>query len=330
MDQLPLATTGRSTSRLGFGCSTLMGRMNRRESLAVLDAAWDAGIRHFDVAPLYGWGAAESCVGEFLRRHYNQATVTTKYGVLPPPRQSWTGLARKLARPVIRAIPGLKQRVARVATAALGTSRKATISAQELRASLEHSRVALQMDRIDLLLLHDVDADHLADPVLLDAMRESVAAGLIGDFGVSHDLAEIPKLYAERREYCHVMQFEWSARQAIPQYSGSFRIHHRSLANNFAVLRDLLAQRTDLRVAWSDQLGCDLGSPQVLSALMLKAALTLNPDSVILVSSKNPLHISANARVGEDPKLEAPARQFYELVQHDLISLDQEITPPMN
>lgn len=324
MEHLLLAVTGRTTTRLGFGCSTLMGRMNRKESLAVLDAAWDAGIRHFDVAPLYGWGAAESCVGEFLRRHGGQATVTTKYGILPPPRLSLIGMARQLARPLMRAVPGMKQRLARAAKITLGGSWKASLSAQDARASLERSRVALQTARIDLWLLHDVDADHLTDPAVLDAVRDAVATGFIGDFGVSHDLAEIPKLYQERPEYCHVLQFEWSVRQPIPQYPCSFRIHHRSLAHNFLALHDRLVQRADLRRAWSDELGRDLTSPQVLSGLMLKAALVLNPGSIILVSSKNPAHISANVRTAEDAALEAPARRFYELVQRDL---HQEAVP---
>lgn len=327
MDQILLAATGRTTTRLGFGCSTLMGQMNRRESLAVLEAAWDAGIRHFDVAPLYGLGAAENCLGEFLRRHSGQASVTTKYGILPPPRTSWIGAARRLARPVIRAVPGIKQRLLRAATAGLGGSRKAPLSAQEVRASLERSRQALQTDRIDLWLLHDVSAGDLTDPALLEAMREAVASGLIGDFGVSHDVPEIPKLYQEKREYCHVLQFEWSVRQPIPQYPASFRIHHRSLAHNFLALREWLVQRADLRSAWSSELGCDLASPAVLSGLMLKAALVLNPGSVILVSSKNPAHIAANVRAAEDAALEAPARRLYELVQRDRSPLDQRAAP---
>jgi D-threo-aldose 1-dehydrogenase len=51
---IDLATTGRKTTRLGYGCSSLMGAMGRKESLAMLECAFDAGVRHFDVAPMYG------------------------------------------------------------------------------------------------------------------------------------------------------------------------------------------------------------------------------------------------------------------------------------
>ena len=60
---------GRTTTRLGYGCSSLMGALGQKESLALLEAAYDAGVRHFDVAPLYGFGQAEGCLGEFLARH---------------------------------------------------------------------------------------------------------------------------------------------------------------------------------------------------------------------------------------------------------------------
>ena len=50
MDVLTLPGTSLSVSRLGFGCSQLMARMNRRQSVRLLQAAFDAGVTHFDVA----------------------------------------------------------------------------------------------------------------------------------------------------------------------------------------------------------------------------------------------------------------------------------------
>ncbi len=50
---------------------------------------------------------------------------------------------------------------------------------------------------------------------------------------------------------------------------------------------------------------------------MLKAALVLNPSSIILVSSKNHRHIHSNARIVADSTLEAPARELYHLIQSE-------------
>ena len=51
METLTLGSTGRVTTRLGFGGSSIMGVLNRAQSLAMLESAFDAGIRHFDTAP---------------------------------------------------------------------------------------------------------------------------------------------------------------------------------------------------------------------------------------------------------------------------------------
>ncbi|HBO81473.1 MAG TPA: aldo/keto reductase, partial [Cupriavidus sp.] len=58
MEIIPFANTGRQTTRLGFGGSGIMGALDRRQSLSMLRAAYDAGVRHFDTAPMYGYGEA--------------------------------------------------------------------------------------------------------------------------------------------------------------------------------------------------------------------------------------------------------------------------------
>src|ERR1700729_2804558 len=118
MEQIKLGTSGRLTTRLGFGCGSIMGAMSRRDSLKLLEAPFDAGIRHFDVAPRYGYGEAESCLGEFLQHHRDQITVTTKYGTLPPKRSALISVGRRVAVPVINRLPGVKHRLARAANAA--------------------------------------------------------------------------------------------------------------------------------------------------------------------------------------------------------------------
>ena len=58
-----LGNGGLSFTELGFGAAPL-GNLYRAipdsEARATLDAAWDAGIRVFDTAPLYGLGLSET------------------------------------------------------------------------------------------------------------------------------------------------------------------------------------------------------------------------------------------------------------------------------
>ncbi len=63
--------------------------------------------------------------------------------------------------------------------------------------------------------------------------------------------------------------------------------------------------------------GANLDDAGVLAQLMLKAALVMNSESVILFSSKDPRHIQANVRVAGDEELVAPALRLYELVQSE-------------
>src|ERR1035437_1125675 len=128
MERIELGTTGRTTTRLGFGCSSLMGAMGRKQSLAILESAFDAGIRHFDVAPMYGFGQAESCLGEFLSRHRADVTVTTKYGIPPAKHQGLISVARSIARPLVKALPGLKRGLSSVAGKAAQPAEKASFT----------------------------------------------------------------------------------------------------------------------------------------------------------------------------------------------------------
>lgn len=67
-------------TRLGFGCAHLPGRVTRRDALAVLETAFEAGIRHFDVALMYGDGQAEGIVGALARGRHNAALLSSTSG----------------------------------------------------------------------------------------------------------------------------------------------------------------------------------------------------------------------------------------------------------
>lgn len=328
MEQIVLGDTGRLTTRLGFGCSSLMGASSRRASLAILESAYDAGIRHFDVAPMYGYGEAESCLGEFLQRHRDQVTVTTKYGIPPAKKSSLISVGRRIAGPIVKSFPGLKQRLASAANAATHNSERATFTPSEALASLERSLTALRTDRIDLWLLHEASAADLQDDALLDMLEDEVKKGTIGAFGIGSEAANIPALIAEHPGYCRTLQYEWSvldpsidssigpANEATP-LSGRkrFRIHHRALTTNFRAVCSALTQDKQLCQHWSASTYADLSNPKDLARLMLKASLVMNPNSVVLFSSKNSQHIQTNVQVAGDKSLDDPARQLYELVQ---------------
>ncbi len=320
MEQIVLGDTGRLTTRLGFGCSSLMGATTRRASLAILESAYDAGIRHFDVAPMYGYGEAEGCLGEFLQRHRDQVTITTKYGIPPAKKSSLISVGRRIAGPIIKSFPGLKHRLASTANAITHNPEMATFTSSQAKASLQRSLAALRTDHIDLWLLHEASAADLQDDALLDLLEEEVKKTTIGTFGIGSTASKIPALLAERPEYCRTMQYEWSvldpiieAKPLSPQKQ--FRIHHRALTTNFRTLYQTLTHNQPLCQRWSASTNVDLSNSRDLARLMLKASLVMNPESVILFSSKDPRHIHSNVEIAGDPSLDEPARKLYQLVQ---------------
>ena len=315
METIQLGPTKRTTTRLGFGCSSLMGALSRRASLHLLHSAYDAGLRHFDVAPMYGYGEAEPCLGELLAKHRAGVTVTTKYGIAPPKNKSVLRMGRAIAGPLIRQFPAVKKRLASVAQSAAQPAPKATFTAEQAKASLEASLTALRTDHIDIWLLHEATADDLTDDRLLRLLEDSVAEGKIGAFGVGSDGSRIEELLTRRPEYCSVLQYEWSVFDRSIPPGPPFRIHHRALTTRFTSLHAELIANPELCRRWSHHTQTDLADRINLAKLMLKASLIMNPHSVILFSSKDPRRIQANVSVASDVVLEQPALRLYELVQ---------------
>jgi aryl-alcohol dehydrogenase-like predicted oxidoreductase len=315
MEHIRLASSGRETTRLGFGCSVLMAGISRRQSLLLLDAAYDAGIRHFDVAPLYGYGEAENCLGDLLALHPD-ITVTTKFGIDPPTRGGLLRTARRAVSPLLQRVPALK-RVARSAGAAAARPSKSRFTAGEARASLERSLRNLRATHVDLLLLHEPESTELTDVTLLDFLNNVLAQKIIGNFGVGSDSAKLSALLRDRPGYCRVVQHDWSILDPIEPHTIAFHIHHCALAEHLHTVHDALTRDKPRLLRWSEATRRDLARREVLAALMLKAALVLHPNTILLVSSKNPVHIRENVRVADDASLEEPARRLHQLVQRE-------------
>ena len=124
--------------RLGLGTAPLGGlyeAVDEETAHAVVDRAWELGVRTFDTAPYYGSGLAERRLGTALRdRPRDELIVSTKVGrLLRPGPSAWQGA------PALEAYFDFSYDAA-------------------LR-SLEESLDRLGLDRVDVALVHDPD-DH--------------------------------------------------------------------------------------------------------------------------------------------------------------------------
>ncbi|HEY5366180.1 MAG TPA: aldo/keto reductase [Casimicrobiaceae bacterium] len=158
--------------RIGLGCATLgtpAPLLGDAAAEAVMRAAIDHGIRLFDVAPLYGGGVAEERLGRVLKRlPRDQYVLCTKTGVTRPYAQT--------AQP-----PGAARRRA---------FDHWDYSAAATRASVAASLARLQVARLDVVHLHDVDLH--VDECL--AARDELAVmqreGIVGAIGIGSNLVE--------------------------------------------------------------------------------------------------------------------------------------------
>jgi len=163
----PLDQPGPELTRLGLGCAPLGNLytwVTDADAQATVDAAWDAGIRYFDTAPLYGHGLSESRLGRALSMR---------------PRDEYV-LSTKVGRRVVAASDadtGIFA-VARDRAVAFDFSRDGVVR------GLEESLDRLGVDRVDIAFVHDPD-DHEGEALdgAFPALVELRNQGLVGAIG---------------------------------------------------------------------------------------------------------------------------------------------------
>lgn len=172
------------TSHLIYGCGHLRGGKELKNSLAVIDAALECGIRRFDVAPSYGLGQAEEVLGLAIKSSgmKNHLQITSKYGIPRPRTPGLLSRARSTVKPVISLFPGFRPFILR----RLQTSNKplSALNANGLKKSVEDSLQRLGVERLCGLLLHEANPRAIDDD-LVPALEDMKRAGYFSKYGSS-------------------------------------------------------------------------------------------------------------------------------------------------
>jgi diketogulonate reductase-like aldo/keto reductase len=77
MAQRTFGPTGRSIGIIGQGTWRLEGG-DKAEAIAALRRGLDLGMNHIDTAEYYGWGAAETVIGEAIRGRHDEIFLVSK------------------------------------------------------------------------------------------------------------------------------------------------------------------------------------------------------------------------------------------------------------
>jgi aryl-alcohol dehydrogenase-like predicted oxidoreductase len=159
LERRPVGRSEVTVPRVALGCGNFGGigsapelfgqGLAEDEAFALMDAAFEIGIDHFDTADAYGGGRSELAIGKWMRRRGARPTITSKT-FNPMSDGADHGLA--------------PERIAR-----------------QLQSSLER----LGVECIDLYLAHEFDPD-VPLPETVGAFDELAAAGKIRAYGVSN------------------------------------------------------------------------------------------------------------------------------------------------
>jgi aryl-alcohol dehydrogenase-like predicted oxidoreductase len=167
MERAYLGGSGLRVTRVILGCGNFGGigsapeffggGETQEEAFALMDAAWEAGIRTFDTADAYGGGRSETWIGDWLRTKgadvRDELVLSTKT-FNPMDEGADSGLA-----------PG------------------------RVRRQLDSSLERLGVDAVDLYLAHAPDPETPVEETF-DAFEELARAGKVRAYGVSNVGAE--------------------------------------------------------------------------------------------------------------------------------------------
>ncbi len=159
IEHRPLGRTEQTIPRIALGCGNFGGvgsapaffgqGQNEQEAIAIMDAAWELGITHFDTADAYGGGRSEAAIGRWIKARRVRPSLTTKtYNPMD------TGADHGLAPNRIN---------------------------RQFASSLER----LGVDRVELYLAHEFDPE-VPLPETIGAFEALAADGRVGAYGVSN------------------------------------------------------------------------------------------------------------------------------------------------
>lgn len=289
-------TAAFASSRLGFGCANLP--RNRQEALALLETALDAGISHFDTARMYGNGDAESVLGELARRRRADMVIVSKAGIAPP-----SLFGRVVKKAVGAAAPSLM---------AAGSPRFGLFAPGQVRASVETSLRELQTERLDALLLHEIEPHQVSDELKreLETLKD---AGKIARFGLATSRTHSEAITAADPSLNALVQIPAGPVEGPAPPIGALTIIHSVLGprlHGFMAKMGADRARAGRLLA---ETGVDAANADQVAGLLLMLEMARNPGGVVLFSTTSPARVQASAALlaaNADGTVLAPLQRF--------------------
>jgi aryl-alcohol dehydrogenase-like predicted oxidoreductase len=219
MDSLKFNNSG--TTSLGFGCSLLTRNNSVQGAIGNLQTAFDAGISHFDVARLYGFGEAETILGKFAKGKRQDITITTKTGLRGKHLPLWSLPLINCVRSVIKS-----GHLSIRNNSFLGAPVTSVFSPSLILDDLHKSLNKIGTDFVDFYLLHEANITQANEDDIIATLQRCKDAGKIKMFGIASNSESIRNDYQNLNKVYQVLQhsdqaFEYNISQ-MPNVNQQF------------------------------------------------------------------------------------------------------------
>jgi aryl-alcohol dehydrogenase-like predicted oxidoreductase len=192
MNHRELGRSGVEVSEVGFGAWVVgtdwWGDRTEAQAIEMVRHAIDEGVTFFDTGDVYGHGDSEAIIGEALGDRREEVTVSTKvgYDFYNNPQAGHGELPKK-------------------------------ITPEWIRTALSRSLDRLEMDHVDLLMLHNANVDEVTPDVLetLDELREEGRVDAIG-WALGPSIGWLAEGDAAIENEFDALQVVWNCFEQVP------------------------------------------------------------------------------------------------------------------
>jgi aryl-alcohol dehydrogenase-like predicted oxidoreductase len=192
MNYRELGSSGVEVSEVGFGAWVVgtdwWGDRSREQAVDMVQHALDRGVTFFDTGDVYGHGDSEELVGEALGEHREEVTVSTKvgYDFYNNPQAGHGELPKR-------------------------------VDPEWIRTALDRSLDRLDMDYVDVLMLHNANVDEVTPDVLetLDELREEGKVEAIG-WALGPSIGWLAEATEAVEEGFDALQLVWNVFEQTP------------------------------------------------------------------------------------------------------------------
>ena len=311
----------KQASKLAFGTAGLMGAaLTDKGRLSLLSCAYDNNIRHFDTAPLYGQGDAESVLGKFASNKRENIIIATKFGLRPQVYPAWSNILKPVIRRLNRARLDLKRkrnskRHNFIDSALTPKKFIDTLAIEpdigpisepycinELRAQTQLSLKKLQTDYLDILWLHDTCLSELTDEFVIE-LEQMVMSGQVLMIGVASSRARIDAIHRVYPQLSSIQQVPVTAfevdEDSLCRY-GARLICHSVFSQSYVWLNHCLESYwLELCKGSRNFTETFPNIERFTSYLVMARAIEKNPTGTLLFSSSKKSHIIRNALIAD-------------------------------